>query len=206
LRFAVLVSGSGTNLAALIAAEAAGELAPGEIALVISNRPGVRAIERAEAAGKDVAVIDHTSFASRADFEQALLDRLSATSIDAVILAGFMRILTSRFVGAFPHRIINTHPALCPSFPGINAPAQAVEYGVRITGCTVHFVDDGVDTGPIIDQRSVAVLEDDDADSLHKRIQKEEHELLPLAARLLAQGRLRVSGRRVRIAGESGAD
>jgi phosphoribosylglycinamide formyltransferase-1 len=199
MRFAVLVSGSGTNLQALIDAQAAGALAPGEIALVLSNKPGVGALERARAAGIAAVVVEHGRFADRIGFEDAMLAELRRAEVEAVVLAGFMRILTDRFVTAFPHRILNTHPALCPAFPGVAAPQQALSYGVKVTGCTVHLVDTGVDTGPIVAQAAVAVHEDDTAETLHARIQIEEHRLLPQAAQLLAAGRLHVEGRRVTI-------
>lgn len=199
MKIAVLVSGAGTNLQALLDSQAAGQLAPAEIAVVVSNRPGARALERAAAAGVPAETIDHKQFASRAEFEGALLETLAAHQVEAVVLAGFMRVLTERFIAAFPDRVINTHPALCPAFPGMHAPAQAVEYGVKISGCTVHLVDAGVDTGPIIFQAAVPVEPDDTAESLHRRIQVEEHRLLPQAVKLLARGSLRVAGRRVRI-------
>ena len=200
MNVAVLVSGQGTNLGALLAAQAAGALAPARIAVVVSNRPDVGALARAAAAGVPAVVVDHRGFADRADFERALVAALAGHAIDAVVLAGFMRILTPTFLGAFPGRVINTHPALCPAFPGTDAPAQALAHGVKVTGVTVHFVDAGVDTGPIIAQRAVPVRPDDDARSLHARIQIEEHRLLPAVVQALAAGRLRCDGRTVVIA------
>jgi phosphoribosylglycinamide formyltransferase-1 len=201
MKLGVLVSGAGTNLGALLAAMRAGDLAPAEIAAVVSNRPGAGALERAAEAGVPAEVVDHRAFLTRADFEEALLASLEARGVEGVILAGFMRVLTSRFIDAFPGRIINTHPALCPAFPGVDAPRQAIEHGVKVSGCTVHLVDAGVDTGPIILQAAVLVEPDDTAETLHRRIQREEHRLLPEATRLLAAGRLRLEGRRVRIVG-----
>jgi phosphoribosylglycinamide formyltransferase-1 len=201
MKLGVVVSGAGTNLGALLAAMRAGDLAPAEIAAVVSNRPGAGALERAAEAGVPAEVVDHRAFLTRADFEEALLASLEARGVEGVILAGFMRVLTSRFIDAFPGRIINTHPALCPAFPGVDAPRQAIEHGVKVSGCTVHLVDAGVDTGPIILQAAVLVEPVDTADTLHRRIQREEHRLLPEAARLLAAGRLRLEGRRVRIVG-----
>jgi phosphoribosylglycinamide formyltransferase-1 len=201
MKLGVLVSGAGTNLGALLAAMRAGDLAPAEIAAVVSNRPGAGALERAAEAGVPAEVVDHRAFLTRADFEEALLASLEARGVEGVILAGFMRVLTSRFIDAFPGRIINTHPALCPAFPGVDAPRQAIEHGVKVSGCTVHLVDAGVDTGPIILQAAVLVEPVDTAETLHRRIQREEHRLLPEAARLLAAGRLRLEGRRVRIVG-----
>lgn len=199
MRMAVLVSGSGTNLQALLDAQARGDLAPAQIALVLSNKPGVGALERADRAGVPRAVIDHREHPDRGSFERAMLRALAAERVDAVVLAGFMRVLTGTFITAFPGRIINTHPALCPAFPGVRAPEQAIAYGVKVTGCTIHFVDTGVDTGPIIFQAPVEVRPDDDAGALHDRIRAHEHRLLPIAVRLLAQGRLGIDGRVVRI-------
>jgi len=199
MRIAVLVSGQGTNLSALIDAERRGELAPAEIALVVSNRPAAPALARAEAAGVPALVVDHTRHPNRRSFEDALLAELNAAGIEALVLAGFMRILTDHFVGNYPLRILNTHPALCPSFPGVLAVRQALDYGVKVTGCTVHLVDTGVDTGPIVFQAAVPVEDDDGEASLHERIRAHEHALLPQAVRLLAAGRLQVDGRRVRI-------
>jgi phosphoribosylglycinamide formyltransferase-1 len=198
MKIGVLVSGRGTNLQALLDAE----LAPAEIAVVISNRPGAAALDRARAASVTAITIDHKAFANRDAFEQALLSSLAAHEVELVVLAGFMRILGPRFIAAFPSRIVNTHPALLPAFPGVDAPAQAIAYGVTISGVTVHFVDDGVDTGPIIAQRAVPVLAGDDAASLHARIQLEEHRLLPRVVQALAAGRITCEGRRVRHADE----
>jgi phosphoribosylglycinamide formyltransferase-1 len=207
MRVGVLVSGRGSNLAALLAAEAAGQLAPAEIAVVISNRPGVRALDIARDAGKPALLVDHKTYgADRAGFERALLDGLAAHGVEAVVTAGFMRVLTATFIDAFPQRIINTHPALLPAFPGTDAPAQALAHGVKLAGVTVHFVDAGVDTGPIIAQRAVPVLPGDDAGALHQRIQVEEHRLLPAVVRALAQGRLVCEGRSVAIGPPPGDD
>lgn len=200
MRIAVLVSGTGSNLQALLDAQAAGALAPAEVACVLSNRPGVPALERAARAGVPALVVDHTRFAGdRAGFERACLDELAHHQVAAVVLAGFMRVLTPLFIDAFPGGVINTHPSLLPAFPGADAPAQAIAHGVKVSGCTIHFVDARVDSGPIIFQAPVAVRDDDDAASLHRRIQVEEHRLLPQATALLAAGRLHRDGRRVRV-------
>jgi phosphoribosylglycinamide formyltransferase-1 len=196
VRFGVLVSGRGTNLQALLDAP----LAPAEIAVVVSNRPDAPALDRARAAGVPAIVVDHKAHASRDAFEVALLDALAAHRVEAVVLAGFMRILGARFIDAFPLGIVNTHPALLPAFPGVDAAAQAIAHGVKLAGVTVHFVDHGVDTGPIIAQRAVPVLPGDDAASLHHRIQREEHRLLPRVVQALAAGRITCEGRRVTIA------
>jgi phosphoribosylglycinamide formyltransferase-1 len=205
MRLAVLVSGSGTNLQALLDAEQAGRLAPGAIAVVVSNRPGVPALQRAEAAGKPAVCVDHRAHAGREAFEDALRGALRAHAVEAVVLAGFMRILGPRLLAAFPHRIVNTHPSLLPAFPGVDAVAQALAHGVKVTGCTVHFVDAGVDTGPIIAQACVPVLDGDDEQILHARIRAQEHALLPEVARMLAAGELLCDGRRVRRAGAAGS-
>jgi phosphoribosylglycinamide formyltransferase 1 len=200
MRIAVLVSGAGTNLASLLAAQAAGELAPGEIALVLANRPGVAALEVAARAGvAAVVVLDHTHYPERAEFDRACLAELRRHRIEAVVLAGFMRLLGAEFLDAFAGRVINTHPSLLPAFPGVDAPAQALACGVKVSGCTIHFVDAGVDSGPIIFQAAVEVRDDDDRASLHRRIQAQEHRLLPRATALLAAGRLQRDGRRLRV-------
>ncbi|ACY16260.1 phosphoribosylglycinamide formyltransferase [Haliangium ochraceum] len=198
MRCAVLLSGGGTNLQALLDAESRGELAPGSIELVLSNRAQALGVERARRASKPVAIVEHGDFAERAAFEDALLAHMREHRIEAVVLAGFMRILGARFVDAYAGRIINTHPSLLPAFPGVDAAAQAVAHGAKLSGATVHFVDTGVDTGPIIAQRAVPVLDDDDAASLHERIRAVEHALLPEVVRMLAAGELLCDGRRVR--------
>jgi len=195
VKVGVLVSGSGTNLQALLDAEARGELAPGAIDVVISNRPGVKALERAAAAGKRHVVVDHKHYTDRAAFEDALLAQLAG--IEVIVLAGFMRVLTHHFVDRFPLRIVNTHPSLLPAFPGVDAPAQAIAYGVKVSGVTVHFVDTSLDGGPIIAQVPVPVEPGDDAAALHHRIQREEHRLLPQVVQRLAARRLSCEGRHV---------
>lgn len=200
MRIAVLVSGSGTNLQALLDRERDGGLAPAEIALVLSNRPGVQALERAERAGKPGVVVDHKAFSSREDHEGEVLRALADHDIDAIALAGYMRILTPEFVARWEDRILNTHPSLLPAFPGIDGARQAIEYGVKLAGCTVHLVDSSLDGGPIVLQAAVEVREGDDAAALQARIQEREHELLPQAVALLAAGRLQREGRRVRVA------
>ncbi|HUJ61873.1 MAG TPA: phosphoribosylglycinamide formyltransferase [Kofleriaceae bacterium] len=197
MKLGVLVSGAGTNLQALLDAEARGELAPGEIAIVVSNRPGVPALARAAAAGKPAAVVDHRRYPDRASFEDELYEVLAARGVTGIVLAGFMRVLTARFVERFPQRIVNTHPSLLPAFPGVDAPAQAIAAGVKVSGVTVHFVDASLDAGPIIAQVAVPVLPDDDAAALHARIQREEHRLLPQVVQRLAAGRLVCEGRHV---------
>jgi len=196
MRCAVFVSGEGTTLQALLDAEALGVLAPAEIACVLSNRPEAPALQRAVAANKPTVVINHRDYDDREAFERAILGELEVHRVEAIVLAGFMRILTDLFVGAFPYRIVNTHPSLLPAFPGMHAAQQALDHGAKLTGCTIHFVERGVDTGAIIAQAPVAIG-DDDAASLQRRIQVEERRLLVEVVQLLAAGRLVVVGRRV---------
>jgi phosphoribosylglycinamide formyltransferase-1 len=198
MRVAVLVSGSGTNLQALLDAQRAKTLGA-KVAVVISNKPGVAALDRAAQAGVPTVVISHKDYGSREGFDAALAAAVRAWSADLVVLAGFMRLLTPTFLNDFPGRVINIHPSLLPAFPGVDAQAQAWHYGVKVTGCTVHFVDAGTDTGPIIAQSSVAVHDDDTVDTLRARILAEEHQLLPRVVSLFAQGRVRAEGRRVKI-------
>jgi phosphoribosylglycinamide formyltransferase-1 len=197
MKIGVLVSGTGTNLQALLDARTRGELAPAEIAVVVSNKPGVPALARADAAGVPAEVVEHKGL-SRAEFEARLHAALARYGASAIVLAGFMRILTAEFVARFPLRIINTHPSLLPAFPGLDAPAQALAHGVKLTGVTIHFVDASLDGGPIIAQAAVPVLDSDDAPTLHARIQREEHRLLPIVVRCLAAGQLSCQGRLVR--------
>jgi phosphoribosylglycinamide formyltransferase-1 len=198
LKLGVLVSGSGTNLQSILDAAGSGQI-PVEVCVVISNRPKARALDRARAAGVEAVAISHKKFDSREAFEGALTEALRGRGAEWVALAGFMRILTGRFLGAFPERVINIHPALLPSFPGVHAQKQALDYGVRFSGCTVHFVDEGTDTGPIIAQAVVPVLDSDDEEALQQRILAQEHRIYPWVLRLLAEGRVRREGRRVKI-------
>jgi len=197
MKVGVLVSGSGTNLQALLDAQARGELAPAEIAVVISNQPGVPALARATAAGVPAEVVEHRGL-ERGAFEARLHDALARRGVEAVVLAGFMRVLTAEFVERYPLRIVNTHPSLLPAFPGLDAAAQAIAHGVKLSGVTIHFVDASLDGGPIIAQATVPVLDGDDARALHARIQREEHRLLPIVVRSLAAGQLSCQGRLVR--------
>lgn len=201
-RIAVLASGGGSNLQALIDAD----LGDARIALVIANVPGAMALERARAAGIPALLIDHKQFAGRADFERALVDALAAQDVDWVVLAGFMRILGRALLDRFPHRVVNIHPSLLPAFPGVNAQRRALEAGVKITGCTVHLVDEGTDTGPVLAQAAVPVLPDDDEPRLRARILREEHRLLPAVVRALVAGRLVVEGVRARLRDVPGAE
>lgn len=189
-RLAVLASGSGSNFQALIDAGV-------PIAVLICNVPGAKCLERAKAAGIPSVVLDHKPFASREAYDEALLEELGRHQVTGLVLAGFMRLLTRKVINAFENSVLNVHPALLPSFPGTHAARQALDYGVKITGCTVHFVDEGTDTGPIIAQAAVPVLEGDDEATLQARIQAEEHRLFPLTVSAWANGRCSVQGRKV---------
>ncbi len=194
-RVGVFVSGSGSNLQALIDAK----IPSVEIVVVVSNNPDAYAIERAKKSKIPVEVIDHRNYSSREDFEREIQKRLDQYKVDLIALAGFMRILTPLFIRNYKNRIMNLHPALLPSFPGTNAVKQALMYGVKFTGCTVHFVDEGVDTGPIILQAVVPIYDTDTEESLLERIHKEEHRIYPEAVRLFGEGKLRIEGRRVLV-------
>lgn len=198
LQLGVLISGSGTNLQAILDAAGQGRI-PVEIRVVISNRPKAMGLERARAAGVPAVVVSHKKFDGREAFEQRLIDVLAEHGARWVALAGFMRLLTPHFLRAFKDRVVNIHPALLPSFPGTHAQRQALEYGVRFSGCTVHFVDDGTDTGPIIAQAVVPVLDTDTEETLAARILEQEHRIYPWVLDLLAQQRVIREGRRVRI-------
>ena len=198
LRLGVLASGGGTNLQAIIDRCQDGSLSA-EIAVVITNKPGAGALERASRAGIATRCIDHRQHASREEFDRAMVAALQEAGVDLVVLAGFMRIITQVFLDAFPERVINIHPALLPAFPGMHVQQQAIDYGARFSGCTVHFVDGGVDTGPIIIQAVVPVLPDDTAETLAARILEQEHRIYPRAIQLIAEGRVRLSGRQVTI-------
>ncbi|MCD6461960.1 MAG: phosphoribosylglycinamide formyltransferase [Thermoplasmata archaeon] len=197
LRIGVLASGRGSNFQAIIDRVEDGTL-PVEIAVLVVNNRDAGAVQRAERHGIPWHFIDHRG-RSREEFEREVIAVLDEHRVELVVLAGFMRILTPLFIDHYRHRIINIHPALLPSFPGTHGQRDALEYGVKVSGCTVHFVDTSVDGGPIIIQRCVPVLEDDTEESLARRILEEEHRALPEAIRLYAEGRLRIEGRRVRI-------
>ncbi len=198
LKIGVLVSGNGSNLQAIIDRIEEGKLAA-RIACVISNNAGAYALERARRHGIPSLHLDHRLFSGRASYDAALLEALREHGVDLVVLAGFMRIITPVLIDAYPHAIVNIHPALLPAFPGLHAQKQALDYGVKISGCTVHFVDPGTDTGPVIIQSAVPILENDTEETLSARIQIEEHRIYPEAIRLFAAGRLKVEGRTVII-------
>lgn len=194
-RLGVLISGRGSNLQAIIDAIAEGRL-DATIAVVISNRPGVRGLERARAAGIETVVLEHGAFPAREAYDRALVEELRRRDTGLVCLAGFMRLLSPVFVGAFPGAILNVHPSLLPAFPGANAQRQALEHGVKVAGCTVHVVTAELDAGPIILQAAVPVRADDTEDTLAARILVEEHRLYPEAVALVLRGGWRIEGRR----------
>lgn len=196
INLGVLVSGNGTNLQAIIDAIERGNLSA-SIKTVISNNSKAYALERARRHSIPVRVITGKEFPSREAFDKEVVRTLKEANVDLVLLAGFMRILSPLFIRAFPLRIMNIHPSLLPSFAGLDVQKKALEYGVKFSGCTVHFVDEGLDTGPIIIQAAVPVLDTDTVESLSKRILEEEHRIYPQAVQLFAEGRLRVEGRRV---------
>lgn len=198
LRLGVLASGSGSNLQSIIDRCAEGSLRA-EIVLVVTNNPAAGALDRASRAGIPHCCINHRDFASREEFDRAVVAALHTAGVELVVLAGFMRIISGTFLEGFPQRIINIHPALLPAFPGLHVQQQALDYGARFAGCTVHFVDGGVDTGPIISQAVVPVLEEDTEATLSARILAQEHRIYPQAIQLIAEGRVRIEGRRVRI-------
>jgi phosphoribosylglycinamide formyltransferase 1 len=200
LALGVLVSGSGTNLQSILDAAGSGKI-PVTIKVVLSNRPKAKGLDRARAAGVPAVAISHRKFDGREPFEDALITTLREHGVQWVALAGFMRLLTPHFLRAFQDRVVNIHPALLPSFPGTHGPRQALDYGARWSGCTVHFVDEGTDTGPIIAQAVVPVLPDDDEAALGQRILAQEHRIYPWVLKLIAEGRVHRDGRRVRVEG-----
>lgn len=198
LKIGVLASGSGSNLQSIIDNSERGVL-PIDIACVISNNVGAFALERARKHGIPALHIDHRIFTGREAYDAALVETLHEYGVELVVLAGFMRIITPVLLDAFPAAVMNIHPALLPAFPGLHAQRQAIDYGVKVSGCTVHFVDAGTDTGPIIIQAAVPVMEGDTEETLSARIVTEEHRIYPEAVRLFAEGRLKVNGRTVSI-------
>jgi len=194
-RFGVLVSGRGSNLQALVDAIESGRL-DASIGLVVSNVAGVPALARAAEAGIETLVIPHTGWPSREAFDERLAQVLNERHVRLVCLAGFMRRLSRRFLECYPGPVLNVHPSLLPAFPGTNAPAHALAHGVKVAGCTVHLVTEELDAGPIVLQAAVPVFPDDTADSLAARILVEEHRLLPVAVKLVLDGRWRLDGRR----------
>ncbi|EET59894.1 phosphoribosylglycinamide formyltransferase [Marvinbryantia formatexigens DSM 14469] len=207
LRMVVLVSGGGTNLQAIIDALAAGKITNAKIAAVISNNPNAYALKRAEQAGIEGVCVSPKSFGTRDEFNRALLAKIQSYAPDLIVLAGCMVVIPKEMVQAYPNRIINIHPALIPSFCGtgyygLRVHEKALERGVKLTGATVHFVDEGTDTGPIILQKAVAVREDDTPETLQRRVMEEaEWQIMPQAINLIANGRVKVEDGRVKISG-----
>ncbi len=200
LRLGVLASGRGSNFQSIIDAIDNKKLTA-EIAILISDNPRAYAIERAKKHGIEYRIVKPDDFSSKDEFFKIIAQELQKKSVDLVILAGFMRVVKKPLLEAYPNRIMNIHPALLPSFPGLHGQKQAVEYGVKISGCTVHFVDEGMDTGPIIIQAAVPVYHDDTEKTLSERILKLEHKIYPEAIRLFSEGKLEIHGRIVRIKG-----
>lgn len=197
-KIGVLVSGRGSNLQAIMDRIADGYL-PLEIEVVISDKPDAFALERAQKADIKTVAVERKACASKEEFEAKINAALEAGGCELVVLAGFMRILSADFVNKWQHKIINIHPALLPSFPGLHGQKQAVDYGVKFSGCTVHFVDAGTDSGPIILQKVVPVMDDDTEDTLADRILVQEHIAMPEALKLWAEGKLTIEGRKVKV-------
>jgi phosphoribosylglycinamide formyltransferase-1 len=189
LRLGVLLSGEGTNFQSILDAITAGTL-DAKVVVVVSNVASAGGVARAQKAGIDTVIIDHKKFRAREDFDHAIVDVLVKHDVQFLVLAGFMRVVTAVLLDAFPMRIVNIHPALLPAFPGLNAQWQAFRYGVKLAGCTVHFVDHGTDTGPIIAQSVVPVLEADDETAVRARILAAEHKLLVTVLQWIAEGRV----------------
>ncbi len=198
INIGVLASGRGTNLQAIIEAIEGGKI-EGRINIVISDNRDAFALKRAKQNNIETQYVDFKSFKNREDYDKEIIKALEEKKIDLVVLAGYMRILSPFFINAYKNKIMNIHPALLPSFPGLHAQRQAVEYGAKVSGCTVHFVDEGVDSGPIVLQKSVEVKDDDTEELLAERILKEEHQIYPKAIQLFSEGRLMIKGRRIFI-------
>lgn len=198
LRLGVLASGRGSNLQSILEAVAHGELSA-RVAVVISNKKEAQALERAARYQVPALFVDPSHFRSREEYDAAILQQLKEYGVELVVLAGYMRLVTHTLIESYRDRIINIHPSLLPSFPGMHAHRQALEYGVRVSGCTLHFVDEEMDHGPIIAQAAVPVFEDDTEEQLSERILAEEHRLLPQILQLYAEGKLKVEGRKVHI-------
>jgi len=194
-----LASGRGSNFQAVARKIISGELSHARLGILISDVAGAKALEIARGFGMEAFFVDPKAYPNREEHEKAIITHLKDAGTDLVVAAGYMRILTPYFIGTYRNRIINIHPALLPAFPGVHAQKQAFDYGVKITGCTTHFIDEGTDTGPIIMQRAVPVEPNDTVESLAERILKEEHVILPLSVDLFCKGKLTVVGRKVVI-------
>jgi len=198
INIGVLASGRGTNLQAIIEAIEEGRI-EGRISIVISDNRGALALKKAEQHNIEARYINFKEFKDREDYDKEIIKTMKKKKVDLVVLAGYMRILNPYFIRTYKNKIINIHPALLPSFPGLHAQKQAIEHGVKVSGCTVHFVDEGVDSGPIILQKTIEVKDNDTEESLAERILKEEHQIYPRAIQLFCQGRLIIKGRKVFI-------
>lgn len=198
IKLGILISGRGSNLQSIIDASKKGMI-DAEIAIVISDKNDAYGLVRAKENDISTLFLSPKDYRNREDFDKKVVEELNKYKVDLVLLAGFMRIVTSVLIEPFKNRIMNIHPALLPSFPGLDAQKQALEYGVRFSGCTVHFVEEGMDEGPIIIQAVVPVMDSDAVDSLSERILKYEHKIYPIAVQLFAEGRLKVEGRKVRV-------
>jgi phosphoribosylglycinamide formyltransferase 1 len=203
MRLGVLASGSGTNLQSILDACHARRIGA-EVAAVVCNVPGAKALDRARRAGVAAILLPHAEFTRREDYDARVVSELRARGVDLVCLAGFMRIVTRTLLDAYPHRVLNIHPSLLPAFPGMHGVRQALAAGVRISGCTVHVVDEGTDSGPVLVQAAVPVLDGDTEDSLAARILVQEHRCYARAIQLVAEGRVEVAGRRVRVRAPAG--
>lgn len=200
MKLGVLISGRGSNLLAILQAKSEGKLPHADIAVVFSNKPEAKGLDHAHEFGIPAESIPSKEYKGRrSEYDQKLIKMLMDYGCEAIILAGYMRIISKEFLDAFPNAVINIHPSLLPSFPGLDAQKQAFDYGVKITGCTVHFVDEGVDSGPVIFQETVPVLPEDTAESLSARILEKEHPLLIKGVKYLTENKLEIQGRRVLI-------
>jgi phosphoribosylglycinamide formyltransferase-1 len=197
-KIGILISGRGSNMMSIVAACRAGEV-PAEVALVVSNKGTAPGIEWAAEQGLETAILSHKDYADREAHDSAVVERLRDAGVEWVCLAGYMRLLSGLFVEAYRNRILNIHPALLPSFPGLHGQRDALDWGVRVSGCTVHLVDEELDHGPIVVQRAVPVGDDDDEEALSARILEQEHQAYPEALRLLLTRRWRLDGRRLRF-------
>lgn len=196
LKIAILASGSGTNAARIISLCQSGKL-KAQVVLLLSNRPEAKVLERAAALGVATCALDHLSFGSRLEFDLAMLEKLHESAAELVVLAGYMRLLTREFLRAFPDKVINIHPALLPAFPGVHGAQDAINYGVKISGASVHFVEEEMDRGPLIIQGAIPVLQGESAEELQNRIHDIEYKIYPQAIQWLAQKRIRREGRKI---------
>jgi phosphoribosylglycinamide formyltransferase 1 len=199
-RIAVLLSGRGSNFEALAENISAGKIPRAEIAIVISNKPDAQGLERAKSRGIPTRMIPSKGL-EREAYDRLVVATLQEQQVELICLAGYMRLLSAYFVAAFPQRIINIHPSLLPSFPGLESQKQALEYGVKLAGCTVHFVDENLDAGPIILQSAVPVLDSDNEQTLSERILREEHRIYSQAVEIILEGKYKIEGRRVILTG-----